>query len=77
MGGLRPGGPTRPHVRKTGLAGYRERLAAQRDPFSVLPSLLHMHHIRMLGIDPERERIGRRLARAAALRWNATTESGR
>jgi hypothetical protein len=37
------------------------------------PSLLHMHHVRMLGIDPDRERTGRRLARAAALRWTATT----
>jgi thiopeptide-type bacteriocin biosynthesis protein len=61
------------HGRSRALTGYRERLATQRDPLSVLPSLLHMHHIRMLGIDPERERIGRRLARAAALRWTATT----
>ena len=61
------------HGRRRALTGYRERLATQRDPLSILPSLLHLHHIRTLGIDPERERIGRRLARAAALRWTATT----
>jgi thiopeptide-type bacteriocin biosynthesis protein len=58
--------------RRTALADYRQVLAGQRDPLSVLPSLLHMHHTRMFGVDPERERIGRRLARAAAQRWIAT-----
>lgn len=61
------------HGRRAALAAYREQLALQRDPLSALPSLLHMHHVRMLGIDPDRERTGRRLARAAALRWTATT----
>jgi thiopeptide-type bacteriocin biosynthesis protein len=59
--------------RRVALADYRQLVASQRDPLSVLPSLLHMHHIRMFGIDPERERVGRRLARAAAQRWLATT----
>jgi thiopeptide-type bacteriocin biosynthesis protein len=58
--------------RRSALADYRQLLAAQRDPLSVLPSLLHMHHIRVFGIDPDRERVGRRLARAAAQRWIAT-----
>jgi thiopeptide-type bacteriocin biosynthesis protein len=59
--------------RRAALAHYRHCLASQRDPMSVLSSLLHMHHTRMFGIDPERERIGRRLARAAAQRWTITT----
>ncbi len=59
--------------RHAALTGYREQISTQRDALSVLPSLLHMHHVRMLGIDPERERVGRRLARACALRWEATT----
>jgi thiopeptide-type bacteriocin biosynthesis protein len=58
--------------RREALARYRHRLAAQRDPDMVLASLLHLHHVRMLGLDPERERLGRRLARATALRWTAT-----
>lgn len=59
--------------RRAALADYRQVLAVQRDPLSVLPSLLHLHHIRMFGLDPDRERLGRRLARAAAQRWIATT----
>lgn len=59
--------------RRTALVDYRQHLATQRDPYHVLPSLLHLHHIRALGMDPDRERVGRRLARAAALRWTATT----
>jgi lantibiotic biosynthesis protein len=61
--------------RCTALAAYREQLAEQRDPLTVLPSLLHLHHVRTLGIDPERERLGRRMARAAALRWCSITEA--
>ncbi|GAA4101159.1 lantibiotic dehydratase [Actinomadura miaoliensis] len=54
--------------RRTALAAYRPRLAAQRDPSSAMRSLLHLHHVRSLGIDPEHERVSNRLARAAALR---------
>jgi thiopeptide-type bacteriocin biosynthesis protein len=55
--------------RRTALADYREQLALQRDdPFSVLRSLLHLHHVRALAVDPERERVTNRLARAVALR---------
>jgi thiopeptide-type bacteriocin biosynthesis protein len=60
--------------RAAALAAYREQLACQRDPLTVLPSLLHLHHVRTVGIDPERERLGRRLARGAALRWSSITE---
>jgi len=64
--------------RRAVLAVYRARLAGQRDPCSVLRSLLHLHHVRSLGVDPERERISNRLARAAALRQLAlsTPERG-
>ena len=54
--------------RRAALAAYRARLAGQLDPCSVLRSLLHLHHVRSLGMDPERERVSNRLARAAALR---------
>lgn len=54
--------------RRTALAAYRTHLATQRDPSSAMRSLLHLHHVRALGVDPERERISNRLARAAALR---------
>ena len=57
--------------RRIALAAYRELLATQREPLSVLSSLLHLHSIRLHGIDPDRERQDRRLARAAALRWSA------
>jgi lantibiotic biosynthesis protein len=59
--------------RRTALATYRGRLTdtGETDPSTVLPSLLHMHHIRMNGIDESAERTCRRLARAAALGWAA------
>ncbi|WP_409495986.1 lantibiotic dehydratase [Amycolatopsis sp. cmx-11-12] len=50
------------------LGAYREALAEQRDPLTVLPSLLHLHHIRAVGVDPALERVTGRLARASALR---------
>jgi thiopeptide-type bacteriocin biosynthesis protein len=54
--------------RREALAAYRDQLAQQRDPQTVLRSLLHDHHVRVLGVDPEREQVVNRLARAAALR---------
>jgi len=57
--------------RRSALVAYRDQLTAQRDPISVLPSLLHLHSIRVHGVDPHRERAAGRLARAAALRWSA------
>ncbi|HEY5833933.1 lantibiotic dehydratase [Streptomyces sp.] len=60
--------------RRTALAVYRAQLARQRDPDSVLRSLLHMHHVRTMGVDPDRERVTHRLARAAALRQTALAQ---
>lgn len=40
-------------------------------PASVLPSLLHLHHVRAHGIDPDAEAITHRLAHSIALSWNA------
>lgn len=57
--------------RRTALAAYRTQLALQREPYSVLRSLLHMHHVRTIGVDPDRERVSHRLARASALRQTA------
>ncbi len=38
---------------------------------TVLESLLHMHHNRAVGIDPDHERVCRRLARQTAVAWHA------
>jgi hypothetical protein len=54
--------------RRVALATYREQLAEERDPATVLRFLLHDHHVRAVGVDPDRERVINRLARAAALR---------
>ncbi|MFF0250161.1 lantibiotic dehydratase [Streptosporangium sandarakinum] len=56
------------HARNLALAAYHRALASQRDPATVLRTLLHEHHVRALGVDPEFERVTGRLARAAALR---------
>jgi len=61
--------------RRAALETYRTALADHgAEPTDVLPSLLHMHHNRAAGIDPDNETICRRLARAAALSWSARTE---
>ncbi|MFI1863716.1 lantibiotic dehydratase [Streptomyces jumonjinensis] len=64
--------------RRAALSAYRSQLdsSADHDPDSVLASLLHMHHIRAIGIDEECERECRRLARAAALSWLAQRDGG-
>ncbi len=54
--------------RRVALAAYRDQLADERDPATVLRSLLHDHHVRAIGVDPDRERVINRLTRAAALR---------
>jgi lantibiotic biosynthesis protein len=54
--------------RAVALATYRECLAVQRDPSTVVRSPLHLHHVRALGVSPEDERVTNRLARACALR---------
>jgi lantibiotic biosynthesis protein len=62
-------------LRRSALADYRQELeAADTDPATVLPSLLHMHHNRAAGIAPDAEAACRRLARAAALSWTIRTE---
>jgi len=59
--------------RQAAVRAYRDRLDAtdEADPDSVLASLLHMHHIRVFGIDEDCERTCYRLARSAALSWTA------
>ncbi|MEV4889937.1 lantibiotic dehydratase [Nonomuraea sp. NPDC055795] len=66
-----PGGDTIAaawRTRDTALTTYHRTLSAQRDPATVLRTLLHDHHVRVLGVDPEFEKTTGRLARAAALR---------
>ncbi|WP_138960742.1 lantibiotic dehydratase [Streptomyces sp. YIM 121038] len=56
--------------RREALVHYRQSLdTAGLDPSGVLPSLLHMHHNRVAGIDSDAEALCRRMARAAALAW--------
>ena len=55
-------------TRDTALAVYRRALAEHRDPAAVLRTLLHEHHVRALGVDPDYEKVTGRLARTAALR---------
>ncbi|MER5210940.1 lantibiotic dehydratase [Streptomyces sp. NPDC002838] len=59
--------------RRRALARYRLALADDA-PETVLPSLLHMHHNRVAGIDRTAEAACRRIARAAALSWTLIPE---
>jgi thiopeptide-type bacteriocin biosynthesis protein len=66
-----PGGDTVAQawlVRDTALRAYHASLLPHRDPIDVLRTLLHDHHIRAVGVDPEFERKTGHLARAAAMR---------
>jgi thiopeptide-type bacteriocin biosynthesis protein len=54
--------------RDAALTAYHAQLRVQRDPGTVLRTLLHEHHMRALGLDPAVEKETGRLARAAALR---------
>jgi lantibiotic biosynthesis protein len=58
-------------ARAAALAAYRRALPDDADTGMVLVSLLHMHHNRAAGIDPDGEAACRRLARQAALAWRA------
>ena len=58
-------------ARAAALSGYRRALPADADTDAVLEALLHMHHNRALGVDVDREATCRRLARQAALAWQA------
>jgi thiopeptide-type bacteriocin biosynthesis protein len=59
--------------RRDALAAYRHmvEMAGMMPPLSVLPDLLHLHHVRMAGADKEAEGACLHLARAAALSWTA------
>jgi thiopeptide-type bacteriocin biosynthesis protein len=61
------------HARQAALADYRRCLAltGHADPDAVLSSVLHGHHMRAAGVDPDGERVSLRLARAAALAHQA------
>ncbi|GAA2166513.1 lantibiotic dehydratase [Actinomadura napierensis] len=61
--------------RRTALATYRAALEVQRDPLTVLRSLLHQHHMRAVGVDPDLERLTGHLARSIALRHLALARS--
>ena len=65
--------------RRHALADYRARLCVTEggEPNGTLVSLLHAHHIRAVGIDRDDELICLRLARAAALAWEARTARSR
>ncbi|GGK13443.1 hypothetical protein GCM10010124_02500 [Pilimelia terevasa] len=58
--------------RRAALVAYRARLTGTGiTPREVLPSLLHLHHVRMAGLNPEAEQTTHRLARAVALSHHA------
>ncbi|GAB3726107.1 lantibiotic dehydratase [Nocardiopsis nanhaiensis] len=57
--------------RALALARYREHLATQRAPEAVLRSLLHLHHVRTLGVSPDQEAATIRTARSLALAQRA------
>jgi len=62
------------------LAAYRRQLptdAADAVLEAVVESLLHMHHNRAIGIDPDHERACRRLAWRAARTWQARSTEER
>lgn len=61
--------------RRRVLAAWRDRLPAVSTvpPVELLPDLLHLHHVRVAGLDLDSERACLHLARAAALSW--TTRS--
>ncbi len=62
-------------TRATALAAYRNALAAQRPPDQALASLLHLHAVRTLGLNPAAEQTCIALARATARRALATTDA--
>lgn len=56
-------------ARDTALRAYHQALIQQdREPSTVLRTLLHEHHVRAVGVDPTFEKETGRLARAVALR---------
>lgn len=62
--------------RRRVLQAYRDTLYATGTPATaLLPDLLHLHHVRMAGPDPDSERTCLHLAHAAALSWTTRTGS--
>lgn len=67
-------------ARRLAATRYTDCLAAGAThvaPGSVLVALLHLHHVRAHGVDPDAEALTHRLARTVALAFNArqnTTE---
>lgn len=57
--------------RATALATYRQQIPTGTDLTAIVESLLHMHHNRTLGINPDTEAASRHLARQAAISWSA------
>ncbi|MEV6527456.1 lantibiotic dehydratase [Longispora sp. NPDC051575] len=53
-------------ARASALRAYHDVLLAQRDPVTVLRTLLHEHHVRALGVDPTFERATNHAASTAA-----------
>lgn len=62
--------------RRDALIVYRRVLedTATAPTSGLLPDLLHLHYVRMFGVDPEGERACLHLTRAAALSWTARAE---
>ncbi|WP_030546674.1 lantibiotic dehydratase [Streptomyces albus] len=59
-------------ARRNALATYGRVITdAGTRPQDLLADLLHLHHVRMCGPEPARERLHLHLARAAALSWKA------
>ncbi|GAA3762003.1 lantibiotic dehydratase [Salinactinospora qingdaonensis] len=56
------------HRRSQALADYAITIP---DLTELLPDLLHLHHVRMAGVDPAAERASTHLARAVALGWTS------
>ncbi|WP_416903504.1 lantibiotic dehydratase [Micromonospora echinospora] len=62
--------------RRRALSTYRDTLRTVAiTPESVLPDLLHLHHTRLIGPNPDSERTCLHLARAAALSWTTRARS--
>lgn len=57
------------------LTAYHACLLPQRDPTTVLRTLLHEHHMRAVGVDPDFERATNHAARAVAMRCLATADT--
>jgi hypothetical protein len=64
-------------ARADALAAYRKQLPPDANTDVIVESLLHMHHNRAIGIDPDSERTCRRLARQAALTWRTRQQGSR